>query len=57
MNHDYAHCMDYDKAKCPKSCFRAELTEDLKRRTDLIGIPMTWSSFRGMPGCKRKEDK
>lgn len=56
MNHDYAHCLDYEKGKCPKGCFRAELTEELSHRPDLIGIPMTWASFQGEPTCG-KEDK
>lgn len=54
MNHDYAHCADYT-ADCPKDCFRAELTEDLKHRTDLLGLPFTWMHFKGTEECKRKE--
>ena len=30
MNHDATHCADYKKSKCPKSCYRAQLTEELK---------------------------
>lgn len=28
MNHDACHCLDYKKGKCPKSCYRAKLTQD-----------------------------
>ena len=32
MNHDFSHCLDYQKGKCPiTKCFRAKLTEDLRR--------------------------
>ena len=54
MNHDYAHCSDYRK-DCPKDCFRAQITKELMQRTDLAGIPLTWMSFKGTEGCKRKE--
>lgn len=30
MNHDATHCFDYCKDKCPKDCYRAQLTEELK---------------------------
>ena len=50
MNHDCAHCLDYVKGKCPKSCFRAELTEDLKKN---IFAPRftTWTHFAGTDEC------
>ena len=53
MNHDYAHCSDYRK-DCPKNCFRAQLTKDLKQRTDLLGLPFTWMSFKGTKECKKE---
>ena len=53
MNHDYAHCLDFDEG-CPKECFRAQLTKDLKQRTDLVGIPLTWMSFKGTSECKKE---
>lgn len=31
MNHDATHCFDYDPDKCPKDCYRAQLTEDLRK--------------------------
>ena len=57
MNHDYAHCLDMEK-NCPKSCFRAQLTREVERRSDLQGIPLTWAHFKGTDECtkvKRKE--
>ena len=54
MNHDYAHCLDFSNS-CPKDCFRAQLTRDLKRRIDLGGIPLTWMRFKGTEECKKKE--
>lgn len=58
MNHDYAHCLDYQRGKCPNACFRARLTEDLKQRGDLRNMPMTWASFKGAEECQLlKEDK
>lgn len=52
MNHDYAHCLDYDVKACPKTCFRAELTEDLRR----IQYPLrtSWSHFKGTSICPIK---
>lgn len=58
MNHDYAHCLDMKK-DCPKSCFRAQLTREVERRSDLQGIPLTWTHFKGTDECpkvKRKEE-
>lgn len=40
---------------CPKDCFRAKLTKDLKKRIDLLGMPFTWMHFKGTKECKRKE--
>ena len=51
MNHDATHCSDYEKQKCPNSCYRARLTEDLAQRGDLVGIPMSWASFRYSEEC------
>ena len=53
MNHDYAHCADF-KDDCPKKCFRAQLVRDLKQRTDLLGLPFTWMSFKGTSECKKE---
>jgi hypothetical protein len=45
MNHDGTHCTDYVKGVCPRSCYRAELTEDLSQRADLAWLPISWASF------------
>lgn len=52
MNHDYAHCLDYDKDLCPKKCFRAELVEDLHQHLDQVDFMVTWSHFKGTKYCK-----
>lgn len=53
MNHDYAHCADYVKGKCPLSCFRAELTQDYENRKygDLHWLPVSWMHFKGTQEC------
>ena len=53
MNHDYAHCADYEKT-CPKDCFRAELVRDLSRRPFLY--PVTWARFYGTEECIKGEE-
>lgn len=50
MNHDYAHCIAAD-SKCPKDCFRFQLTVELSKMRD--SLPMTWSNFEGSEECKR----
>lgn len=47
MNHDYAHCWNYEKGVCPEECFRAKLTDDLKNWP----YPVTYSKFKGTDGC------
>ena len=50
MNHDYAHCSDFTE-RCPKDCFRAQLERDLKARAaELSGMPISYSSLKGMYG-------
>ena len=58
MNHDCAHCLDYTE-NCPGICFRAELVRDLQKRiTEFVGVPITWSNFKGTEECMlRKETK
>lgn len=51
MNHDYAHCLDYKKGKCPKKCFRAKLTEDLNNHIS-EGFMVTWANFKGTQYCE-----
>lgn len=50
MNHDYAHCLDYEKGVCPVSCFRAELVEDYRARH--IPVPVAWTHFKGTKECE-----
>ena len=47
MNHDATHCADWDKKRCPKSCYRAKLTEELEERSDLWYLPISYSHFKG----------
>lgn len=59
MNHDATHCFDYNEKTCPKSCYRAQLTEDL--RNIVYGLPTSWSHFKHTSYCpkwpkKIKED-
>ena len=51
MNHDYCHCFDFNEKECPKDCFRAQLERDLKKRHDLIGIPLTYGNLKGTEYC------
>lgn len=57
MNHDTVHCSDYRKSYCPRSCYYAKLTEDLrqtKKRRQLLGVPMSFDSFKDTDVCPRK---
>ncbi len=56
MNHDYAHCLDWDRDKCPKNCFRYELMDDLKRK-DVGRLILTWTHFEGSQECMKKENR
>ena len=47
MNHDYAHCLDYEKGVCPEDCFRAVLTEDLKNWP----YPVAYAKIKGTYAC------
>ena len=55
MNHDYAHCIDYNN-DCPKDCKRAQLTEEALEQNYTI---VDWSHCKGTDGCKleRREDE
>lgn len=55
MNHDISHCLDYKKSYCPKSCFRAQATEELRHIKYLL--PTTWSHCKGTPLCPLGEKK
>ncbi len=54
MNHDATHCYDYNKSKCPKSCYRAQLTEEL--RNNYYPLPTSWSYFKGTKECPLTND-
>ena len=52
MNHDATHCEDYQKSKCPKSCYRAQLTQDLKDNWSRFWLlPISWASLKGTDEC------
>lgn len=46
MNHDVAHCGDYDPMTCPKTCYRAQVTADLYARADMVGVLVSFIDFR-----------
>lgn len=54
MNHDYAHCADYNE-DCPKTCFRGLLVRDLPNVPDYL--PITWVHFDGTQYCKKRYGK
>lgn len=49
MNHDATHCLDYNDS-CPKICYRAELTEELKGM--YYPLPTSWAHFAATDECK-----
>ena len=51
MNHDATHCGNYKVNKCPKKCYRAQLTQDLRKRPDLCFVPVIWANFKGTNEC------
>lgn len=53
MNHDYAHCADYDDASCPVGCFRGELVRDLRVNPKMARIPVSWMHFEGTGECRK----
>jgi hypothetical protein len=53
MNHDATHCADYKKNRCPKTCYRAQLTEELRNIVYLL--PTSWSHFEGTKMCPKEE--
>lgn len=59
MNHDAAHCLDYKKDVCPKSCYRAQLTEEYNRCH--YSLQTSWCHFKGTRYCpkwrKKEEEK
>lgn len=51
MNHDATHCADYKKGCCPKTCYRAQLTEELRKI--LYVLPTSWAHFKGTKECPK----
>lgn len=51
MNHDATHCADYKKSKCPKNCYLAQLTEEL--RNIVYMLPTSWAHFEGTKYCPK----
>lgn len=56
MNHDYAHCFEYDSKKCPKKCFRAKLTKELLENIDEVGFLVSWAHFKGTQYCEMEKN-
>lgn len=57
MNHDATHCADYRNGKCPKKCYLAQLTQDL--RDDpyrFLRLPVSWANFKETKECQMKEE-
>ena len=55
MNHDATHCADYNIITCPQTCYRAQLTEDL--RTTHYFLPTSWAHFYGTKECPKCRDQ
>ena len=51
MNHDATHCLDYNDG-CPKTCYRAQLTEELNRI--YYPLPVSWAHLEGTNLCEKK---
>ena len=54
MNHDATHCIACDD-RCPKECYRAQLTRELMRMLSCYPLSVSWSNFEGTEECKRKD--
>lgn len=50
MNHDATHCADWTKA-CPKKCYRAQLTEEVRHTVYLLST--SWAHFKGTEECPK----
>ena len=57
MNHDATHCFDYNPDECPKDCYRAQLTEDLRKSK--YPWPVSFSHMKCTEYCPKwpKKDK
>lgn len=49
MNHDATHCLDYDQYTCPKECYRAQLTQEL--RDIHYPYPVSFTDLKGTTMC------
>lgn len=57
MNHDATHCANYGP-KCPKDCYRAQITEELNKIENLW--PVSYAYFKYTEYCPKwpkKEEK
>lgn len=59
MNHDVAHCLNYKKGKCPKSCYRAQVTQEYLelKAAGKIDFPTSWSKFENTKYCPLHTDE
>jgi hypothetical protein len=48
---DATHCWNYKKGKCPRNCYRAQLTEELNQIHD--DRPVSWAMFEGTEDCPK----
>ena len=51
MNHDATHCADYKKWACPKSCYLAQLTDELQNI--FYPLPTSWSHYKDTKVCPK----
>lgn len=58
MNHDVSHCSDYDPEVCPKKCYRAQVTQDLRDNIKHFkDIPLSFAHFKGTQYCEKWPEK
>ena len=50
MNHDATHCFNYSE-ECPKTCYRAQLTEELNRID--YDLPVSFAMFKHTDHCPK----
>jgi len=52
MDHDVCHCSDYDPNICPITCYRAQVTQDLRNNLDKLGEDlMSFAHFKNTHYC------
>lgn len=57
IDHDYSHCMDYNKETCPPNCFRAVITQALYDDERYGSLPVTFTNFKGTDECPLEEEE